>query len=259
MRQLVFISVVTSGLDVTRHEILEVAVVRTDPSMFVVLDELAIKVAPDHLEDAAEETLRTSGYSAAAWAGAVSLDDALDRIAPLLDGAMVAGYAPGLHKSFLLEGWRSTGRTPPRLDEHMLDVAAMAWLLGATGVLPSLTFDSLCEHLGVERAGRRGARSDVVAALEVARRLVQDAGLATRIAALQGDERAIIETLVGRIGEGRRAYGPWRVDDGRDYVHEALLEIFDSLNYTAAALWRLAKTPTERPPAPEGAIQGGRS
>ena len=60
--------------------------------------------------------------------------------------------------------------------------------------------------------------------------------LAERIEALQADERAILEKLLDRIEQGRKVYGPWKVDDGRDYRAEAFDEVIDALHYCAAAL-----------------------
>ena len=60
--------------------------------------------------------------------------------------------------------------------------------------------------------------------------------LTERIEALQADERAIVEKLLDRIEQGREVYGPWKVDDGRDYQAEALDEVIDALHYCAAAL-----------------------
>ena len=60
--------------------------------------------------------------------------------------------------------------------------------------------------------------------------------LGSRIEALQEDERAIIEVLLDRIEQGRKEYGPWKVNDGRDYRAEAFDEIIDALHYCAAAI-----------------------
>jgi len=60
--------------------------------------------------------------------------------------------------------------------------------------------------------------------------------LIERIEALQADEQAIVEKLLERIEQGREVYGPWKVDDGRDYQAEALDEVIDALHYCAAAL-----------------------
>ena len=60
--------------------------------------------------------------------------------------------------------------------------------------------------------------------------------LAQRIEALKEDEQAIVEVLLDRIEQGRTEYGPWKVDDGRDYRAEAFDEVIDALHYCAAAL-----------------------
>jgi len=64
--------------------------------------------------------------------------------------------------------------------------------------------------------------------------------LTKRIEALQADERAIVEKLLDRIEQGREVYGPWKVDDGRDYQAEALDEVIDALHYCAAVLVKKA-------------------
>lgn len=61
------------------------------------------------------------------------------------------------------------------------------------------------------------------------------------IMALEADERAMVETLLERLHQGRREYGPWQVDDGRDNPREALEEVVDALNYCAAELVRLRR------------------
>ena len=60
--------------------------------------------------------------------------------------------------------------------------------------------------------------------------------LAQRIAMLPSVERTIIEALLDRIEQGRTEYGPWKLDDGRDYPKEAFDEVIDALHYCAAAL-----------------------
>ena len=65
--------------------------------------------------------------------------------------------------------------------------------------------------------------------------------LIERINALQSDEYKIIEALLERLEKGRRDYGPWKVNDGRDYRAEAFAEVIDALHYCAAALVRSSR------------------
>lgn len=67
------------------------------------------------------------------------------------------------------------------------------------------------------------------------------ARLLARIQSLAADECAIVEAIVARIDAGRREYGPWRTDDGRDYPREAMAEVLDGLSYCAAEIVRLQR------------------
>ena len=58
---------------------------------------------------------------------------------------------------------------------------------------------------------------------------------------LQSDERLIAEAALCRLDQGRSSYGPWQVDDGRDYPKEAFAEVIDALHYCAAELVRLRR------------------
>jgi len=69
----------------------------------------------------------------------------------------------------------------------------------------------------------------------------RDFQLLERIRRLRHDEREIVEQIVARIEQGRCAYGPRNVSDGRNNPGEALLEVMDALNYCAAELVRLGK------------------
>src|SRR5688572_6768681 len=60
--------------------------------------------------------------------------------------------------------------------------------------------------------------------------------MASRIEALNVDERSILDRLLTRLETGRKVYGPWDVHDGRDYRKESLEEIVDALHYCAAQL-----------------------
>jgi hypothetical protein len=61
------------------------------------------------------------------------------------------------------------------------------------------------------------------------------------VADLQSDERLVAEAALCRLDQGRSCYGPWKVDDGRDYPKEAFAEVIDALHYCAAELVRLRR------------------
>jgi DNA polymerase-3 subunit epsilon len=237
-KAIVFVDLETTGLDPSRHDIVEVAAIRVDARSLEALAEHDTLVAPQRLEDAQPEALAVCGFSKAAWTNAVPLGDALRAIAPLLDGALVAGHNVAFDWAFLEAGFRRAGLTLPQVDYHHLDTASLAWPLVASGELPSLSLDGLATLFGLERPRPHRALADARCALEVARRLAERMRLGGRVTALAADERQSCEALLARLEQGRKQYGPWRVDDGRDDPSEAYAEVLDGLHYVAAELVR---------------------
>lgn len=243
MRPLAFVDVETTGLDPTRHEIIEIGVVAADPRTLETRGMLDVRVRPARIDDADPAALRINGWSVDAWKDAVPLDIALVRVKPLLDGALLAGHNVSFDRAFLDAAWRATGVAAPDVDHHVLDTATLAWPLHAAGVVESLSLGVVCKALGIDLEQPHRALADAQRSLEVARRLLPDARLTSRLVTLAADERAIVEAILARIDGGRRHYGAWRTGDGRDYSGEALAEVVDALNYCAAELVRLAKAP----------------
>jgi hypothetical protein len=62
--------------------------------------------------------------------------------------------------------------------------------------------------------------------------------LTRRILALANDECLILESLLARLELGQHQYGPWILDDGRDYPAEAYEEVLDGMHYCAAEIVR---------------------
>jgi DNA polymerase-3 subunit epsilon len=243
-RRLLFVDVETTGLDSTRHEIIELAAVRVHPTLLYVEGELVTRVRPQHPERCSIETAALNGFDPAAWDDAPPLEDALERFVPLAKGCILAGHNVAFDQAFLASGFRRAGLEEPKMDHHVIDTASLAWPLVAVGALDSLSLGPVCDLLGIRNEGAHSARRDVARTMEVYRRL-----MALRMAMPPGnwspsgvgDEGAILATQAARLAEGRHTYGTWRVGDGRNNAGEALLEVMDALNYCAAELLRLAR------------------
>jgi len=241
MRPIAFVDLETSGLDPTRHEILEIGVVRVDGRSLETLGMFDVRVQPKRIEDADPEALRINRWTQEAWSDAVPLDVALVRTKPLVEGALLAGHNVSFDRSFLDAAWRSTGVPAPPMDHHVLDTAALSWPLLVAGLVDSLSLDPVCRHLAIECAEPHHALTDARRSLEVARRLLLETEVVQQVRSMEADERAIANLIVDRIDAGRKDYGPWRTSDGRDYPGEALLEVVDALNYCAAELVRMRR------------------
>lgn len=237
MKPIVFIAVRTTGPDPDQDDIVELAAIRSDPRSLDVEETVALAVVPEFVGRAVSADDASEGF----------LADALERLEPVLSGAIVAGVDVDRTLAFLRRGWEDHGHEPDDLDEHPIEITTLAWpLMAATGRPDELTLDAVCEHFGIEHP-EAGALDSTRCAVAIARALVRRPEDHYPPPELSADERAIARTLVERLRGGREQYGPWSLDDGRVYTREALLEIMDALHYCAAELVRL-----ERRQRPDG-------
>jgi DNA polymerase-3 subunit epsilon len=100
-----FVDLETSGLDPSRHDIIDLGVVLVDARSLEVLDEHEALVMPERLGNAQLDALAINGFSTAAWECALPLREALLAVAPLLDGALIASHNVGFDWSFLEAGF----------------------------------------------------------------------------------------------------------------------------------------------------------
>lgn len=244
MRPLAFVDCETTGLDPERHEIIEVAAARLDPRSLEIDAELDAKVKLEHPDRADPEALRHNGYTPERWADALPAGEVLARLTPVLDGCILAGHNVPFDRAFLRKTYSRTGRAFPDVDYHVVDTASLTWPFVLAGLIDSLRLRVICEHLGISNQGEHSAATDVRRTIEVYRRLmpVLDPVFQSRWSAMRADEQSIVGAIVERMHEGRSEYGPWRVDDGRDYPREALHEVMDALNYCAGELVRMRRT-----------------
>jgi DNA polymerase III subunit epsilon len=166
-----FVDLETTGLDFRKHEILEIGVIRADARTLEIVAQCEVRVCPERLENASPEALAIAGYSLADWVEASTLEVALCRVAPLFEGALVAGHNVGFDWAFLEEAFRREELPLPEVDYHRLDTASLAWPLVASGELTSLSLNSVATHFGLERPSPHRALADARCSLEVARRL----------------------------------------------------------------------------------------
>lgn len=209
---LAFVDVETSGLNPARHEILEVAVVRVDARSLEVLAEYESLVAPERIEDAQPEALAVCGYSEAAWRKAKPLREALLDVAPLLEGALIAGHNVDFDWAFLEIGYRRAGLVLPRVDYHRLDTASLGWPLLQDGGAASLSLDSLAEQFGLNRPRPHRALADARFALEIAKRLRERLRLGARIMSLVGDNHEALNALLAKLEQSSNERGPWHAN-----------------------------------------------
>ena len=172
MKPLVFLDLETTGLNPSRHEILEIGAIRVDGESFHETARIELRVLPERIETADPVALAMNGYSPVTWKDALPLASALASLSPLLDGCQLAGHNVCFDRGFLDAAWRRTRVTPPKMDHHILDTASLAWPLLGAGIVDSLSLSTVCRRFGISTERSHRALPDAERSLKLARVLL---------------------------------------------------------------------------------------
>lgn len=169
MQDITFIDTETTGLDESRHEIIELAAIRTTGPDFEVIKQNSWKIKPGRIETASAQALRINGYSEEAWEGAPSISHVLSELIPFLEGAIPAGHNVQFDLRFLKVAWNAWPGLEPDMNYRSLDTVSLVFplaLLGeTTGVSLSKVHSILCPR---ESKPTHRALADALASRQIA-------------------------------------------------------------------------------------------
>ena len=168
LQDLLFVDTETTGLDPSRHELLEVAAIRTSPDGLTIISKYEAKLKPLHLETAEPKALQVNGYSAEEWADdkCVSPVRVVDALQKMAGGTVLVGQNVSFDEGFLSPLFISTGLNPP-WGYHRVDTVSLAWPLFVHTGLEGLSLSKLCAFLGVAQMPTHRAAADVEACRQV--------------------------------------------------------------------------------------------
>lgn len=168
-----FIDIETTGLDSTKHEIIELAAViaKMKDGVLEVIDQLDLKVIPQRIEDAEPQALRINGYNDADWLFAISIEEALKLLMQKAKGAVFAAHNATFDYGFIEAALRRHG-IENTMHYHRLDTLSMAFALQHTNDdIGKLSLKALCEKYGIENKRAHSAFADTYALYEVFKKM----------------------------------------------------------------------------------------
>jgi DNA polymerase III epsilon subunit family exonuclease len=169
---LAFIDIEATGLDVNKHEIIEIGCVLTTPNLEVI-EEFELKVKPERIEDADPVSLKVNGYEESRWIFAQTLPDAMKVLAPKIEGAIMVGHNMPFDLSFLDAAFSKIGLKNP-LHYHRLDTISIAWAkLHREADLEHFSLRELCVRFGIKNENAHTALSDARATYELYKKLME--------------------------------------------------------------------------------------
>ena len=173
-RNLIFVDIETTGLDFTKHEIIEIAYLVVSAKTFEVVSEHSFKIKPLHIELADPKALEINGYSDKEWGGAQSLRSVLIEFNNTASEGMLTGWNISFDWAFLEKAFMDLGVTP-KFDYHRIDVMSIAFaMLYSKKEIEHLNLRKMAPIFGINLPETHGAMGDIEATYKLFTRLMKN-------------------------------------------------------------------------------------
>ena len=168
MANLAFIDTETTGLDATRHEIIEIAILVWDGVKLRVYEQ---RIYPKHIHTADPVALKINGYNPDDWAAAPYFNEQAQTIADLLCGCTVVGHNVQFDLAFIERQLKACNIAIPRyrvvdtctlVHEHLIPIGC-----------PGHGLDKVRAFLGWVRPDAHTALSDAMDCYQLYKLLVR--------------------------------------------------------------------------------------
>ncbi|MFA6257523.1 MAG: 3'-5' exonuclease [Candidatus Paceibacterota bacterium] len=167
-----FIDIETTGLNLLKHEIIEIGCVLTSPSLEVI-EEFELKIKPEHIENADPAAIKVNHFNIQDWENAISLKEAIEIFSKKVKSCIMVGHNVAFDAGFLEYVFNKTG-IANTMHYHKLDTISIAW----AGFHQDKDFEhfslrELCLHFGIKNKHPHSALSDARATFELYKKLMQ--------------------------------------------------------------------------------------
>lgn len=168
---LAFIDIEATGLNLLRHEIIEIGCIITTPD-FKIIEEFELKIKPEKLEDADPVSLKISQYDSIRWQDAKSLKYAIKVFSEKVKDCIMVGHNVAFDAGFLEKAFAETNLTNS-MHYHKLDTISIAWAkLHREPDLEHFSLRELCLRYGIENERAHTALSDARATFLLYKKLM---------------------------------------------------------------------------------------
>ncbi|MCL5409878.1 MAG: 3'-5' exonuclease [Patescibacteria group bacterium] len=173
-RPLIFLDTETTSLVVQENELIEIGALKVEPHKpFKILDELNVKVKPNHLDKASNASLKIVQYSDYDWQDALSLKAALVKLDKFAEGGVLVGFNTSFDWGVLDRAYYKIGKYDP-FYYHRLDVMPMAYLkLFGDPQIKRFSLGELCQFFKIDRAHKHQALDDTKATYQLFLKLME--------------------------------------------------------------------------------------
>src|SRR6185369_3355952 len=126
-RNLCFIDLEFTGLDLSKHEILSIACVLVNPKTLEIISEKEWKIKIEHPENIDPQARELIEFDKQDWSNALSLEETLKEFNDYANYATLIGFNIAFDWAFLHRDFEKL-LIIPKTDYHMMDVMILAYL-----------------------------------------------------------------------------------------------------------------------------------
>jgi len=167
-----FVDIETTGLNLLKHEIIEIGCVVADQNLEVV-EEFDLKIKPENIEVADPVSLKINKYDPELWMAAYSLKEALEIFLEKAGGCIMVGHNVAFDSGFLDLAF-SKCDLPSTLHYHRLDTVSIAWAkLHREPDLAHFSLREMGERFGIKNEKAHTALPDARATYELYKKLME--------------------------------------------------------------------------------------
>lgn len=140
----------TTGLDPTKHEIIEIGCVIFDNKTFEIHGQFNFKIKPERIEDADPKALEVNGYNEKDWEEeGMTLFQSLNFYAEATKGCTFMAHNAIFDWGFLEEGFKKENLTHG-FGYHKICTVSIAWAkIPHYKIQNSFSLKTLCSYFGI--------------------------------------------------------------------------------------------------------------
>lgn len=171
-QNLAFIDIESTGLNILKHEIIEIGCVITTPKLKVI-EEFELKIKPERIKDADKTALKINKYDPDNWTSAYTLEKAMKILSLKTKDCIMVGQNVCFDSAFLESAFAKTN-IPNNMHYHRLDTISIAWAkLHRDLKINHFSLREMCVRFGIKNKKSHTALSDARATYELYKKLME--------------------------------------------------------------------------------------
>jgi len=169
-KKLAFIDIETTGLKLTKHEIIEIGALIYNQEDKTVETEWSAKIRPESIETADPKALIINGYINNPHEYKKKLSSSLVKFNSIVKDCVVVGQNVSFDIDFILRDMLKFELKPAFRKIH-LEMLSLVWFTVKDTDIPGMSLETLCNHFGVCNVGAHSALVDCRRTFELYRKL----------------------------------------------------------------------------------------